>query len=81
MNTYLIVNNNTKVLIPSFIKGSTGIAALEEKMPVHFIGRIKRIRAWEEPDYILRKITKNFGNSSEGPAIGYKYHKPTITRE
>jgi len=81
MCKFLIVRNETFIKLPEFIKGRTGIAALEKNMPDHLIGRIKRIRAWDQPDYILRKVSEVSGKNSVGPAIGYKYHKPTITRQ
>jgi len=81
MCKFLIVQNNTILIFPTFIEARTGIAALEKNMPDHLIGRIKRIRAWDKPDYILRKVSEVSGKTSVGPAIGYKYHKPTITRQ
>jgi len=81
MSQWLVVRNETFIKLPAFIEARTGIAALEKNMPDHLIGRIKRIRAWDKPDYTLRKVSKVSGKTSVGPAIGYKYHKPTITRQ
>jgi hypothetical protein len=82
MKRYLVAKDNLGIITTSFIDGATGNRALDSALPDHMIGKVKRVRAWEEPDFILQQVVKRSGETLiSGPRCGYKYHHPTITRE
>jgi len=82
MSRWLVVKDELGVLPHPFIDGGiTGVGAINAALPARMIGVAKRIRAWERPDFVIQKVIKRAGETSlVGPACGYKYHKPTITR-
>lgn len=81
MSTYLVVRDDTKTIQTPTITGITGTRALNEATPVHMIGMVKRVRAFEEADFILQRIAKHAGQyQNAGPQLGYKYHHPRIER-
>lgn len=81
MARWLVVKDNTGLIKDTFLNGKSGTAALDSALPVHMIGKVRRRREWEEPDFILQKLVKRVGVLEGGLICGYKYHKPTITRE
>lgn len=84
MARFLVVQDNMNCLVlrgDPFIEGATGNKAIDSVLPLHMIGLVKRVRAWEEPDFILQKINKFTRREvSGGYVVGYKYHQPTITK-
>ena len=87
MRQYLVIKSiagtiNSGSINTSFIDGTNGNSALNNALPDHMIGKVKRVRAWEEPDFILQRVIKRSGETLlAGPVCGYKYHHPTITRQ
>lgn len=82
MSRWLVIKDELGVLPHPFIDGEvTAVGAINHALPVHMIGIAKRVRAWENPDFMLQKVVKRAGESLvAGPVCGYKYHHPTITK-
>lgn len=85
MARFLVVKDNIGCLELNnnpFIEGATGNKALDKVLPINMIGVIKRVRAWEEPDFVLQKLVgKVHRETNGGYIVGYKYHHPTISKE
>lgn len=81
MSRWLVVKDELAVLPHPFITGISGVGAINESLPDHMIGIVKRVRQWERPDFILQQVIRHAGETvTSGPRCGYKYHKPIITR-
>jgi len=83
MNNYLILHTPEMGLYDDYIeiKGKTGVEALNNYLPEHWIGKAKRVRARDEPEYCLQKFIVRDGiKYKAGHKVWYKYHHPTITR-
>jgi hypothetical protein len=79
MKRYLVFRNYTKYPLDQMIRGSNGCDAISKALPVHMVGAVRRVRAWETPDFILtRVITQQGIDFSAGLHLGYKYHPPII---
>ncbi len=79
MKRYLVFRNHTSHPLSQIIEGSSGCDAINKALPVHMVGVVRRVRAWEAPDFILtRVITQQGIDFSAGLHLGYKYHPPTI---
>ena len=67
------------------IEGKTGVEAIENYLPDHMIGKVKRSR-WREiqagkVDFILHKYKEIEGvKISAGRKVCYTYHHPKIER-
>lgn len=82
MNTYLVAFDRELVIKATTIKGTSGTAALDEALPLHMVGKVKRVRAWDAADFKLQRIIKKPGQYQiAGPCVGYKYHHPRIIKQ
>lgn len=82
MNTYLVAFDRDMLIKATTIRGKSGTAALDEALPVHMIGKVKRVRAWDDADFKLQRIVKKAGQyQTAGPCVGYKYHHPRIIKQ
>lgn len=82
MNGYMVLHTPDMGLYDDYIEieGRTGVEALDNYLPDHFIGRVKRIRAREVPEYCLQKFVVIDGiKYSKGHKVWYKYHAPRIS--
>lgn len=83
-NKYVLLHTPTMGLLSDYplLEGKSGIEALNNYLPAHYIGTVKRIRYGETPEYCLQKITIRDGHYfSNGHKVWYKYHQPVITKE
>ena len=88
MNKYIVLYTPTTGLLDDYkiIEGKSGVDALNNSMPVHMIGKVKRVRGWEEPEYCLQKLEYKDGSNGKdwyrvGSRYWYKYHHPKIYKE
>lgn len=81
MSRWLVVQDSLGAIPSPFISGKSGVDAIEQHLPDHMIGKVRRRREWEQPDFILQRVIQRAGETfKSGPECGYKYHKPVITR-
>lgn len=81
MSRWLVVQDSLSVIPSPFISGKNGVGAINDCLPPNMIGIVKRVRQWEQPDFILQRVIHRAGETfKSGPQCGYKYHKPIITR-
>lgn len=81
---YIILYRQGMGLLDEYevIEGKTGIDALNKYLPEHMVGVVKRVRAWEEPDFIIQKFYEKDGRRySRFPKVGYTYKHPQITKK
>ena len=88
MNKYIVLYTPTTGLLDDYkiIEGKSGVDALNNSLPNYMIGKVKRVRGWEEPEYCLQKLEYKDGSNGKdwyrvGSRYWYKYHHPKIYKE
>ena len=82
MNKYVLQHTPTMGVFSDtpIIEGKSGVEALNNWLPLHMIGVVKRVRGWEEPEYCLQRIMEIDGEQYLSRKVWYKYHHPKIER-
>lgn len=84
MNKYALLHTPTMGLLAEIkiLEGKSGVDALDNYEGFsHLIGRFRRIRAWETPEYCLQRVIERDGQLySQGSKYWYRYHHPKIDR-
>jgi len=83
MNSYIILYKDGVGLFDDYeiIQGNTGIEAITNYLPDHYIGVVKRKRQHETENFIIQKLVRIDGTMyRSGSRYGYKYHHPKIER-
>lgn len=85
MNKYALLHTPTMGLLSDtiIIEGKSGVDALNTYDGFnHLIGKFKRIRGWETPEYCLQRVIDRDGRLyAQGSKYWYKYHHPKIERQ
>lgn len=87
MKNYIILYEPNKGLLDDYthIQGKSGVQALNDYLPIHMVGVVKRSRQREigagNIDYILQQyIIKDGVKTAVGHKTCYTYHRPVITK-
>ena len=84
MNKYIVLYKPDVGLLSDYeiIEGKSGVDALNNHLPLEMVGKVKRVRGWETPEYCLQRLKEDAGNMYRtGARYWYKYHHPKIERQ
>ena len=82
MNKYALLHTPTSGVFSDIpiLEGKSGVDALNNyEQYSHLIGKFRRVRGWETPEYCLQKLVYKDGSKGKdwyrtGSRYWYKYH-------